>query len=252
MTQTEDILAERKKTHGEYYEHARATQKIVGAVSDERNWSTLTPIMLETVHMIAHKLGRIATGDPSAPDHWLDIAGYATLVHQRLTEPDKYPTDEWRKQPIQVKRRTSEGRAYELGDPNIPNFVAADTPYRHPEDGSQHASVYPWVVTSKPDASVAAFYMMRSPNVYVLETSVQDTWVLPVILTSIYHKTGYGNALLNIEKCPPDARDYFPYLSTEYNSLELDQLGDEWKKELYRWDEDKNKFLLTDSAWARD
>lgn len=34
--------------------------------------------------MIAHKLARIAVGDPDVNDHWDDIAGYATLVSQRM------------------------------------------------------------------------------------------------------------------------------------------------------------------------
>ena len=34
--------------------------------------------------MIAHKIGRILAGDPNHIDHWLDIAGYATLVAKEL------------------------------------------------------------------------------------------------------------------------------------------------------------------------
>ena len=34
--------------------------------------------------MIAVKISRILTGDPSHADNWHDIAGYATLVERRL------------------------------------------------------------------------------------------------------------------------------------------------------------------------
>ena len=36
--------------------------------------------------MILHKIGRIVAGDEMEPDHWLDIAGYATLVVLRLAD----------------------------------------------------------------------------------------------------------------------------------------------------------------------
>jgi len=35
--------------------------------------------------MIAHKIGRILNGDPNYADSWIDIAGYAKLVADRLT-----------------------------------------------------------------------------------------------------------------------------------------------------------------------
>jgi hypothetical protein len=38
--------------------------------------------------MIAHKIGRIVNGDPRYADSWVDIAGYAKLVADRL-EGDK-------------------------------------------------------------------------------------------------------------------------------------------------------------------
>jgi hypothetical protein len=34
--------------------------------------------------MIVHKIGRIVNGNPDKVDHWDDIAGYATLVSDRL------------------------------------------------------------------------------------------------------------------------------------------------------------------------
>jgi hypothetical protein len=38
----------------------------------------------EALDMICHKIGRIVNGDPNYADSWVDIAGYATLVADRL------------------------------------------------------------------------------------------------------------------------------------------------------------------------
>ena len=86
MTQktTDELLQERGRTHGEYTHHARVTQGILDICSVECGWASLPPIMRETVHMIAHKIGRVVTGNPYINDHWDDIAGYARLVSQRV------------------------------------------------------------------------------------------------------------------------------------------------------------------------
>lgn len=81
---TENILTERKKTHGEYAEHAACTQAIMRVFMSQPNWPTLSDMQKETMHMIAHKSGRILTGNPDIADHYDDIAGYATLISQRL------------------------------------------------------------------------------------------------------------------------------------------------------------------------
>ena len=38
----------------------------------------------EALEMIVHKIGRIVNGNPDVTDHWVDIAGYATLIADRL------------------------------------------------------------------------------------------------------------------------------------------------------------------------
>lgn len=84
MTETEQLLAERGKTHGDYTDHARCTQAIMRALMAEKNWDDLPDVMKESLHMFAHKMGRVVTGDPFHADHWDDIAGYAKLVSQRI------------------------------------------------------------------------------------------------------------------------------------------------------------------------
>jgi hypothetical protein len=85
MTQsTDELLAERGKTHGDYLEHSACTQAILDVCMAQRNWAALPPAMKETLHMIAHKAGRILTGNPYIEDHYDDIAGYARLISQNM------------------------------------------------------------------------------------------------------------------------------------------------------------------------
>lgn len=83
---TEDILNEREKTHGDYSDHARITQGIKTAlfVDECDGHERLNDMQREALEMIAHKMGRIIAGDPNHKDHWVDIAGYATLISRSL------------------------------------------------------------------------------------------------------------------------------------------------------------------------
>jgi hypothetical protein len=77
-------LEERGSRYGRFEEHARITQNILAAMRDSPNWAALPPDMKESLTMVAHKAGRILNGDPNYADSWVDIAGYATLVADRL------------------------------------------------------------------------------------------------------------------------------------------------------------------------
>ena len=80
------LLAERAKTHGDFSDHAKITQRLKRVMSDTRpdGWLRLSAEQCEALEMIAHKIGRILAGDPNVKDHWDDIAGYATLVAGKL------------------------------------------------------------------------------------------------------------------------------------------------------------------------
>lgn len=84
MPTTEEILAERAKTHGDFSDHAAVTMAIKGIMERRPQWEKLTECQKESLHMIAHKIGRIMSGNPNHQDHWDDIAGYAKLVSQRI------------------------------------------------------------------------------------------------------------------------------------------------------------------------
>ena len=79
----EKTLAQRAKTHGEFKTHAEISQKLK-AVLWEHDYQGLEPDQCEALEMICHKMARILNGNPDAHDHWHDIAGYATLVANRL------------------------------------------------------------------------------------------------------------------------------------------------------------------------
>ena len=79
------ILAEREKTHGSFYVHANCTQTLEDTFYCYKEKCYFTAVQLESLHMIFHKLGRIAAGSPHFRDHWDDIAGYATLVSRDIS-----------------------------------------------------------------------------------------------------------------------------------------------------------------------
>jgi len=64
MTDIDKILQERAKTHGDYTEHANCTQELMRVLQSHRNWNMLADDQKETLHMIAHKMGRVVTGNP--------------------------------------------------------------------------------------------------------------------------------------------------------------------------------------------
>jgi hypothetical protein len=80
---TDEILAQRGKTHGDYSDHALVTQNLKSQMQLGKNWDDLNPEQKEALEMIQHKVGRILSGNPNFRDHWDDIAGYARLVADR-------------------------------------------------------------------------------------------------------------------------------------------------------------------------
>ena len=86
MTDVNQTLESREKTHGDYKDVAEAAQTIKNTFQflTNENDSKLSPVQLESLDMFASKLARIFCGNPNEPDHWHDIAGYATLVEKEL------------------------------------------------------------------------------------------------------------------------------------------------------------------------
>ena len=81
---TEELLAERAKTHGDFTIHASLTQGMKAVAGSQiGGYDRMKPTHREAIDMILHKIGRILAGNPDFKDHWDDIAGYAKLVADR-------------------------------------------------------------------------------------------------------------------------------------------------------------------------
>jgi len=79
-----EVLAERGERYGSFRGHAEITQALKDVMRLSPKWGDLDCSQTEALEMIAHKVGRILNGDPNYADSWVDIAGYATLVAEKL------------------------------------------------------------------------------------------------------------------------------------------------------------------------
>ena len=77
-------LIERGTRYGKFKDHANVTQQIKNVIFGFNPALRLENDQREALEMIAHKIGRIVNGDPDYADSWVDIAGYAKLVADRL------------------------------------------------------------------------------------------------------------------------------------------------------------------------
>jgi predicted nucleic acid-binding OB-fold protein len=77
-----EILDERGKRYGKFKDHAEISQRLKYVVRDRKD--ALSDDQREALEMICHKIARIINGDPNYADSWIDIAGYAQLVADRL------------------------------------------------------------------------------------------------------------------------------------------------------------------------
>lgn len=79
-------LTERGNRYGKFVGHAFVTQNLKRIIHDQlgERGIALAADQQEALEMICHKIGRIVNGDPNYADSWVDIAGYAKLVADRL------------------------------------------------------------------------------------------------------------------------------------------------------------------------
>jgi hypothetical protein len=84
----QDTLTERGKDYGDFAENAYVAQNIKEALRNSPKWDSVqdTVYIREALDLIASKIGRLLSGNPYHIDGWHDIAGYATLVEQRLNK----------------------------------------------------------------------------------------------------------------------------------------------------------------------
>ena len=89
MDNITEILHERGTRYGVFMGQARIAQSLhlvlrQGMEMAGKNTFDFAPDELEAMHMIVNKIARIYNGDNHYSDSWRDIAGYATLVADRL------------------------------------------------------------------------------------------------------------------------------------------------------------------------
>jgi hypothetical protein len=86
MPDVRTILNERQATHGSFAGHARICQQLKDMVHATDGWHRLAHDQREALDMVIHKVARVLNGNPNVADHWIDIAGYAQLVADRLEQ----------------------------------------------------------------------------------------------------------------------------------------------------------------------
>lgn len=88
-TNINDLLEKREKTVyncGSFAERAHLAQSLKSVYRSNGTWFNHDEDMQEALDMIFHKIARVGIGGSHDPDVWLDIAGYAMLVANRLEE----------------------------------------------------------------------------------------------------------------------------------------------------------------------
>jgi hypothetical protein len=85
-TDVDGILNDRAKDYGKFKDGAALMQGIKRLLAEHARVhdKLFADDQWEAIEMIVHKLGRILNGNPDKVDNWVDIAGYATLVADRL------------------------------------------------------------------------------------------------------------------------------------------------------------------------
>ncbi len=85
-TNIDQTLDERAKDYGKFKDGAALMQAMKRTLADHARMhnKTFADDQWEALEMIVHKIGRIVNGNPDKVDHWVDIAGYAKLIADRL------------------------------------------------------------------------------------------------------------------------------------------------------------------------
>ncbi len=85
-TNIDETLDARAQDYGKFKDGAALMQAIKRTLADHARMhnKTFADDQWEALEMIVHKIGRIVNGNPDKVDHWVDIAGYAKLIADRL------------------------------------------------------------------------------------------------------------------------------------------------------------------------
>lgn len=83
-SEIDKILNERGKDYGDYLQKAGFIQTVKFLMRSSPSWNDMDADMQESMEMIVHKMGRALYGEAKLKDNFVDIAGYAKLVADRL------------------------------------------------------------------------------------------------------------------------------------------------------------------------
>lgn len=101
MSEVRNTLNERGGRYGRFDKHAGLADRLIriaqfectdlAVLGKERTgWLRLAPDQRHSIRYILDKIARILEGDPNYNDNWHDIAGYATLIEDRLNGTGLY------------------------------------------------------------------------------------------------------------------------------------------------------------------
>jgi len=75
------VIPNRDHQHGGIEAVGMVSQNLKDSMRSGINWNRLSCGEQEALDMVAHKIGRILSGDnPHDPQHWEDVAGYPQAV----------------------------------------------------------------------------------------------------------------------------------------------------------------------------
>lgn len=89
VTFTDALQQERGSIYGPFISNAVVSQELKAVFRATPNWELLSPDVQEMLDVVALKVARILTGEPEYDDNFVDIAGYATIVLDRIRKGKK-------------------------------------------------------------------------------------------------------------------------------------------------------------------
>lgn len=84
MTNIDNLLSERQKTHGNFADVGKTYVKFQNIFNASNKYHKISDSQRLALDMIAVKLSRLLCGDYNFYGHAEDIAGYATLIVKEL------------------------------------------------------------------------------------------------------------------------------------------------------------------------
>lgn len=130
MPAVEDVLAEREGTYGNFMDQSVVTFDLKNVIAQHLaiRKKALAFDQLYALDMFCAKLARIINGNADHIDNWIDIAGYATLVADRLKREEAAARATMQRSPDQPDLPLGEPIIAQMNDiPLTPEQVAALT-----------------------------------------------------------------------------------------------------------------------------